>query len=224
MKFIVGNLHTGRIGQTVTQRHLQLHSSTKEIWEGFKGAKAKNRIWLLGRSTSVVTGTGWFSSPQGLKTINRLHQQKAFFQFSYQMKARVKVDRELIWLGLIPCKLKLSLAGRGGDGTAGLRWSWQKGVSMVQPYRAPPNLFHFLRSLDSVIIEMLKVDRCKLANLSKTKWEKRMVILSPVRYQGKHWDVTGKLKSLHRFSSKPGLQLLLSEVLACGSSPVTLDN
>jgi len=48
-------------------------------------------------------------------TINHLHQQKAFFQFSYEMKARVKVDREYIWLvQFLMSRLNLSHAERGG--------------------------------------------------------------------------------------------------------------
>ena len=35
-------------------------------------------------------------------TVNHLHQQKAFFQFLYETKAQVKVDREHIWLVHIP--------------------------------------------------------------------------------------------------------------------------
>lgn len=62
--------------------------------------------------------------PGGLMNINNLCQQKAFSQFSYQMIARVKIDRGLTWLGHIPYEqLKLSHAERGGGRTLGLRQS-----------------------------------------------------------------------------------------------------
>lgn len=35
-------------------------------------------------------------------TINHLRQQKAVAEFSHELKARVKVDIEIIWLGCIP--------------------------------------------------------------------------------------------------------------------------
>lgn len=52
----------------------------------------------------------------GLMTINHSYQKKLLFQFSYQMKARVKVDGEPFWLGLIPCepaKVQLYREGSG---------------------------------------------------------------------------------------------------------------
>ena len=46
-----------------------------------------------------------------------LHQDKAFFQVPYQMKARVNVDRKLRGLGCIPVsELQLSHVERGGVG------------------------------------------------------------------------------------------------------------
>ena len=51
-------------------------------------------------------------------TIKHPRQQKALFQFLYQLKARVKADKELIWL-----ELKLSHVQRGGGRSAGPRWS-----------------------------------------------------------------------------------------------------
>ena len=54
-------------------------------------------------------------------TINHLHQQKAFFQFSYQIKERVRVDIELPWQGaFLLSKLKLSHAEKGRGRIVGL--------------------------------------------------------------------------------------------------------
>lgn len=111
-----------------------LHAS-KRGKGGFKGAKAKNRISYEGRGLSAPTGTRVFFLSLGFLTINHLCQQKVFFQFSYQMKAREKVDGELIWLGHIPHEqAKPAHAERRGDGTAGLSWNWQSGVSVAQPH------------------------------------------------------------------------------------------
>ena len=56
-------------------------------------------------------------------TIPHLHQQKAFFQFSYQMKASLKDDRHLFGLGtFLESRLKLSRTERGGGYDVGLRW------------------------------------------------------------------------------------------------------
>lgn len=47
-------------------------------------------------------------------TVNHLFQQKALFHFSDQMKARVDVDRELLWLECIPSEeAKAQLCGKG---------------------------------------------------------------------------------------------------------------
>ena len=80
---------------------------------GCKGAKAKNRIWKKKKkrereNLTTMWEAGlhrlepWFFPSLG--GYHNLHQQKAFFQFSYQMKVRVKVDRELPWLGHILCE------------------------------------------------------------------------------------------------------------------------
>ena len=88
----------------------------------FKGAKAKTESDYEGRSMSAPTGTRGFSSPWGLMTINHLCQQKAFFQFSYQMKARVYVDGELIWLGHIPCEQAKAWSCRENRGVGLPAW------------------------------------------------------------------------------------------------------
>lgn len=98
MKFIVGNLQTGRKDsanngpQTITAA---LCAAKRDLGE-FKGVKTKIRIWLPSEKQVYTEGTGGFSSPGGLMAINLLCQQNAFFQFSHQMKARVKIDGELI--------------------------------------------------------------------------------------------------------------------------------
>lgn len=62
-----------------------------------------------------------FSFSQGLETTTPA-SAKGILQFSYQVK--VRLDRDFVWLGHIPmCRLKVSHAGRGEGGTAGLRWS-----------------------------------------------------------------------------------------------------
>ena len=50
---------------------------------------------------------------------------KRHFQFSYQVKARVKVGREISgWDAFLVSRLKISHPKTGGrDGVAGLRWS-----------------------------------------------------------------------------------------------------
>ena len=50
---------------------------------------------------------------------------KRHFQFSYKVKARVKVGREISgWDAFLVSRLKISHPKRGGrDGGAGLRWS-----------------------------------------------------------------------------------------------------
>ena len=55
-------------------------------------------------------------------TINLLCQQNTFFQFSYQMKARVKTDGELIQLGHILCwEAKVQRAERWGCSVGDLK-------------------------------------------------------------------------------------------------------
>ena len=77
----------------------------------------------------MPTGTRFFFFPlsQGSqdfyssKIINHLHQQNAFFQFSYQIKERVKVDTELLWQGaFLLSRLKLSHAEKGRGRIVGL--------------------------------------------------------------------------------------------------------
>lgn len=49
-------------------------------------------------------------------TINHRCQQKAFFHLSEQVKARVKVDRELTSLGCIPYEYAKAQSFRKGQG------------------------------------------------------------------------------------------------------------
>ena len=96
----------------------------KGVKGDLKGPKLKNRISYEERGLSAPTGTRGFFVSLVVLTINHLCQHKVFFQFSYQMKAREKVDGELIWLGHIPHeRAKPAHAERRGDGTAGLSWS-----------------------------------------------------------------------------------------------------
>lgn len=98
----------------------------KGVQGDLKGPKLKNRINYEERGMSAPTGTRGFLLSLGVLTINHLCQQKAFFRFSYQMKAREKVDGELTWLGHIPCEqAKAQSQRRGRHGTAGVRWSSQ---------------------------------------------------------------------------------------------------
>lgn len=67
----------------------------------------------------MLMGNGCFSLPLCvwgsvvLMTINHSHQQKAFLQFLYQMKAGEKLIGNSLGLGtLLVSRLKLSLAGR----------------------------------------------------------------------------------------------------------------
>ena len=63
-------------------------------------------------------------------------------------ETKVKVDRELTWLGHIPCEqAKAQSQRRGRRGTAGVRWSSQNGASMVsatQLFRSVSFNFHSL--------------------------------------------------------------------------------
>lgn len=75
-------------------------------------------------------------------TTDHRHQQSVRL-FAYQMKARVKIDRELIWFGCIPCEEAKFSHSEGEDGrTVSLRMSWQNGVSVVKP-DTPFNHFTF---------------------------------------------------------------------------------
>lgn len=101
------NLHTGGIWWT---RSKGIHSCTPLCWKGYsehkKGTKRKNRIWLPSEKHVQTNWNYFFSSlggGKGLITVNHLHQRRIFFQFWCQMKARVKVDRELIRFGHLPC-------------------------------------------------------------------------------------------------------------------------
>ena len=101
---------TGRIRQTGIQRH---SVPPQGVQGDLKGPKLKNRINYEGTGMSAPTGARVFFLSLGVLTINHLCQQKTFFQFSYQMKAREKVDGKLTWLGHIPCEwIKLSDAER----------------------------------------------------------------------------------------------------------------
>ena len=107
---------TGRIRQTGIQRY---SVPPKGVQGDLKGPKLKNRINYEERGMSAPTGTRGFLLSLGVLTINHLCQQKAFFQFSYQMKAREKVDGELTWFGHIPREqAKPGHAERRGDGTS----------------------------------------------------------------------------------------------------------
>ena len=69
MKFIVGNLHTGRIGQTTLRRHLQLRSALpKRLQRYLKGPKLKTESDYQVRSISALKETE-FSSLRGPLTI-----------------------------------------------------------------------------------------------------------------------------------------------------------
>ena len=118
MTFVVGNLPTGRIRQTIIQRHLQLNSVLlKGVQGDLQGPKLKLESDNQGRCVAALTGNGGFSPLGDLMTINHLCQQKAFFQFSYQMKARVNM--ELTWRGaFLVSGLKLR-PGRGEGGYCG---------------------------------------------------------------------------------------------------------
>ena len=71
----------------------------KGVQGDLKGPKLKTRINYEERGMSAPTGTRGFLLSLGVLTINHLCQQKAFFQFSYQMKARIRADRKLSGLG-----------------------------------------------------------------------------------------------------------------------------
>ena len=68
------------------------------------------------RNISASPGSGVF--PCISTVVNHLRQQKACFQFSYQMNARLKVDRELTLLGCIPCE-EAKARSHGSTGGAG---------------------------------------------------------------------------------------------------------
>lgn len=102
-------------------------------------------VSLLTKKHIMPTGSRFlfFSpAPQGShnfyssKIINRLHQQKAFFQSSYQMKARVKVDTELPWQdAFFLSRLKLNHAEKGRGRIVCLSPTMElekHGVSVVQ--------------------------------------------------------------------------------------------
>ena len=102
-----------------------------------KGVKTKIRVWLPSEKQVYTEGTGGFSSPGGLMTVNLLCQQNTFFQFSYQMKARVKTDGELIQLAhILLWEAKVQYAERWGCRIGGLKMGerGQNGISMVQPH------------------------------------------------------------------------------------------
>ena len=116
-------------------------------------------------------GIAQFSFSQGFETTNHLPQQKAFFQFSYQVKARVRLDRGFVWLGHIPC-MKIEgqscRTGRGWDCGPKVELTKKESVwfSHTRPHLLVPVskiVFHL------IIIEMLRVNRWKLTSLSKTK-------------------------------------------------------
>lgn len=75
--------------------------------------------------------------------INHLHQDKAFFQVPYQMKARVNVDRKLRGLGCIPVsELQLSHVERGvgvglgaQDGADKMESVWSRHMASHGPWQ-----------------------------------------------------------------------------------------
>ena len=100
----------------------------KRVYGGFTGTRAENRTWLPWRSRSTPDGNqGFFLPLGGFMTINHLHQQEAFFQFSFWMKTRGKGDRKLIQFGCIPSECTKGQPCRKETGkTVGLRESWEK--------------------------------------------------------------------------------------------------
>lgn len=102
---------------------MQLNSVLlKGVQGDLQGPKLKLESDNQGRCSVALTGNGVFPPLGDLMTINHLCQQKAFFQCSYQMKARVHM--ELTWRGCIPCEWAKAQARDGGrGGTAGPRWS-----------------------------------------------------------------------------------------------------
>lgn len=101
-------------------------------WSG----QAKSRTCYQVGSTSAVMGTQGFSlSPRVSRDRNHLHQDKAFFQVPYQMKARVNVDRKLRGLRCIPVsELQLSHVERGWGRDLEPKMGLTNGVSMVQTH------------------------------------------------------------------------------------------
>lgn len=84
----------------MTQRHSQLLSTPlKGVQVDLQGLKLKTEPDYQVRSMSQQLELRAFPLPGALLAINYLCQQKALFKVSYQMKARVKVDRELTWFG-----------------------------------------------------------------------------------------------------------------------------
>lgn len=93
------------VGVPTIKRHLKLNSLWPEAQREFKGARVKTESdyqmqahlpkWKLGFSSPLRSLNNYFL----MDTINHLGQHNTLFQFSYQMKGRVRADRKLSGLG-----------------------------------------------------------------------------------------------------------------------------